>query len=218
MSGVRSGLALLLVAVAGLVTLGQAQPLAPGGGPMLAWLPLELAELNRDLGRADLPQLPPGLAIFGASYSGDRRDKLAIGGLAAFGESAASRLAKSVRLSLRLAGLALEYGELVTERWGIFVGGLAAPAHLALEVAFQPAADFQSGLARPTGTGLTRELLSLELYAGGEWALGAQRVRISLGYLWAGEVSDWRTDGRDLPGPSASFSGPLLQVVIVLGI
>lgn len=208
----------LIFIIIGFTLVGQAQPLAPGGGPMLGWFPLNLIELNEHLDRADLPQLRPGMLLLGASYFGERRARLAIGGRAAFGQNGASRLEKAVKLSLLSTGLGLEYGELVTEHWGIFIGGLVAPGHLALEVTFQPAANFRSGLEKPSGTSLTREFLSLELYAGAEWALGAQRFRLSLAYLWAGAVTNWRADGRDLPGPGEGFSGPLVQAVLVLEI
>lgn len=211
-------LVLLVFITIGLTVVGRAQPLAPGGGPTLGWFPLGSVELNEQLDRADLPQLQPGMLLLGASYFGERRERLAVGGLTAFGQSGASRLDKSVKLSLLSTGLALEYGELVTERWGIFVGGSVAPTQLALEVTLQPAADFRSGLEKPSGTSLTREFFCLELYAGGEWAFGAQRFRLSLGYLWAGAVTNWRADGRDLPGPGESFSGPLIQAVLVIGI
>jgi hypothetical protein len=197
---------------------GQAQPLAPGGGPTLGWLPLNLTGLNEHLALAGLPGLDEGLLLLGASYFGDRRDNFSIGGLMAFGQSEATRLDKSVRLSLLLGGPTVEYGELVDEQLGIFIGGLVASASLTLEVTLHPAEDFDSGLKKPSGTSLTRSFFVVELYAGGEWALGAQRLRLSLAYLWAAGMSNWVTNGRDLPGPLERFSGPLIQVVLIFGV
>jgi len=208
-------LALLLL---GGAVLSEAQPLAPGGGPTLGWLPLDLVGLNEHLALAGLPQLEPGLLLIGMSYFGERRDGFAVGGLMAFGQSEATRLDKSVRLSLLFGGPTLEYGELVDEQLGIFVGGLFAPARLTLKVTLHPAEDFDSGLQRSSGTSLTRSFFLMELYAGGEWALGEQRLRFSLGYLWAMGMSNWQTDGRDLPGPPERFSEPLVQVVFVFGV
>jgi len=213
--GHRLLLALLLISGA---ALAQAQPLAPGGGLALGWLPLNLTGLNEHLALAGLPQLEPGLLLIGMSYFGERRDDFNIGGLMAFGQSEATRLDKSVRLSLLFGGPTLEYGELVDEQLGIFVGGLFAPARLTLEVTLHPAEDFDSGLQRLSGTSLTRSSFLMELYAGGEWALGERRLRFSLGYLWAAGMSNWFTDGRNLPGPLERFSGPSVQAMFVFEI
>jgi len=215
MSRVLLLLALLLLAGA---VGGQAQPLAPGGGPTLGWLPLNLTGLNEHLALAGLPAPGQGLLLVGTNYFGDRRNGFAIGGLMVIGQSEATRLDQAVRLSLLFGGPTLEYGELVDGQLRVFVGGLLAPARLTLEITLHPAEDFDSGLQRPSGTSLSRSLFVMELYAGGEWALGERRLRLSLGYLWAMGMSNWQTDGRDLPGPLERFSGPLAQVVVVLGI
>lgn len=213
----RIFLLLTLLLLSGAV-LSRAQPLAPGGGPTLVRLPLKLTGLKEHLALAGLPGLGEGLLVIGANYFGDRRDGFDIGGLAVFGESGATRLDKSVRLSLLFGGPTLEYGELVDGQLGVFVGGLIAPARLTLEVTLHPAEGFDSGLQKPSGTSLSRSFFVMELYAGGEWALGAQRLRLSLGYLWAAGIGNWLTDGRGLPGPLERFSGPLVQVVLVFGI
>ncbi|MFQ6090785.1 MAG: hypothetical protein ACE5LD_05035 [Candidatus Bipolaricaulia bacterium] len=215
MSRVLLLLALLLL---GGAAGGQAQPLTPGGGPALGWLPLGFTGLNEHLALAGLPGLGEGLLLVGANYFGDRRDGFDIGGLMVIGQSEATRLDKSVRLSLLVGGPTLEYGEPVDEQMGVFVGGLVAPARLTLEVTLHPAEDFDSGLQKPSGTSFARSFFVMELYAGGEWALGGQRLRLSLGYLWAAGMSNWLTDGRDLPGPLERFSGPLVQAVFVFGI
>ena len=211
-------LLLLVLSLLGGAVFSQAQSLAPGGGPTLGWLPLDLAGLSEHLALAGLPELGEGLFLSGVSYFGDRRDGFDIGGLMVIGQSEAFRLDKSVRLSLQLGGPTFEYGELLDERLGIFVGGLLAPARLTLEITLHPAEDFDSGLKKPSGTSLTRSFFVVELHAGGEWALGEQRLRLSLGYLWAVGMSNWLTDGRDLPGPLERFSGPLVQVVFVFGV
>jgi hypothetical protein len=213
----------LLLALAALLaaSAGYGQPLSPGGGPTLGWLPLDFTELNGHLAQAGLPELGPGLGLSGASYFGERRGRLAIGGLAAYGVAEAARLDKSVKLALQLTGLALEYGEEARPplgQFGLFVGGLIAPASLSLRVTFHPAEDFGAGLERPSGTGLSREFLALAAYAGGEWALDIGRLRLSLGYLWAGATTNWKADGRDFPGPVESFRGPLVQLTFVFGL
>lgn len=202
----------------GLASTGWAQPLTPGGGPTLCWLALEFGELNEHLAQARLPLLEPGLFLSGASYFGERRRGPALVGLAVSGQNSASRLDKAVRLGLSLAGLGLEYGEEARPPWqfGLFVGGFVAPASLTLEVTLRPAKDFESGLEEPSGTSLSREFLALAVYAGGEWALDIGRLRLSLGYLWAGATTNWRADGRDFPGPSGAFRSPLVQVVFIL--
>lgn len=199
---------------------GWAQPLTPGGGPTLCWLPLEFTDLNNHLVQAGLPALEPGLFLSGASYFGERRKELALVGLAIFGQSGASRLDKAVGLGFSLVGLGLEYGEETRPPFGqlgLFVGGFVAPASLTLKVILRPAKDFESGLEEPSGTGLSRGFLALAAYAGGEWALEIGRLRLSLGYLWAGATTNWRADGRDFPGPSGAFRGPLVQAAFVFG-
>lgn len=211
-------LLLLILLLLGGASPCQAQPLAPGGGPTLSRLLLDPAGLNEHLALAGLPELEESFFLLGASYFGDRRNGFDIGGLMVIGQSEATRLDKSVRLSLLLGGPTVEYGELVDEHLGIFVGGLVATASLTLEVTLHPAEDFDSGLKKPSGTSLTRSFFAMELYAGGEWALGEQRLRLSLGYLWAAGMSNWVTNGRDLPGPLERFSGPLIQVVFIFGV
>ncbi len=215
---VRSLRLLPLLLVIGLASPVRAEPLAPGGGPTIGWLSLNLIDLSEPLELAGLPQLEPGLFLSGLSYAGERRGRLALGGLAAYGTTGAARLEKSVRLALQLTGLTLEYGEEAREQLGLFVGGLVAPASLTLEVTLRPAGDFDSGLSKSSGTSLTREFVAFELYAGGEWSFRAQRLRLSLGYLWAGATTNWQADGRDFPGPVESFSGPLVQVAFIFGI
>ncbi|MGQ9733957.1 MAG: hypothetical protein ACUVQU_02755 [Candidatus Bipolaricaulia bacterium] len=201
----------------------RVQPLSAGGGPILGWLALDLLELNEHLAQAGLPQLEPGLGLVlsGVSYFGERGKRPALAGLAVSGQISASRLDKSVRLHLLLAGLGLEYGEETQPSFGqlgLFVGGFVAPARLTLKVTLSPAEGFDPGLKKPSGTGLTRGFLSFGLYAGGEWAFGLGRLRLSLGYLFAGATTNWRTDGRDFPGPIGAFRGPLLQAVFAFQI
>lgn len=208
------GIALLIIVFA-----CQGRPLSPGGGPTLGWLPLDFTGLNEHLEQAGLPELELGLVLSGVSYFGGREGrKPAFVGLALSGRRWASRLERSTRLELLLTGLGLEYGEEASERFGLFVGGFIAPASLTLEVTHRPAEDFRSGLEKFSGTALSREFLAFALYAGGEWAFGIGRLRLSLGYLWAGATTNWKADGRDFPGPSGRFRAPLIRVVLVLGI
>ncbi len=209
---------LLLVLMVGGFASGYAQPLSSGGGPAASWLALNLSDLNNHLTPAGLPELEPGIPVFGVAYSGDRREGFALGGLAASGVSEASRLDETVQLSLQLAGLTVEYGEPASENLGIFVGGLLAPASLTLATTLHPAEGFDSGLEKPSGMSLTRRLFALEIYAGGEWALGKGRLRLSLGYLWAAAMTNWKTNGRDIPGPLERLRGPLVQTSLMLSI
>lgn len=214
----RGSFIILFLLMFGGLQIGYAQPLSSGGGPAASWLALNLSDLNNHLTSGGLPELEPGIPLFGVAYSGDCREGLALGGLSAYGKAEASRLDKTVQLSLRLAGLSLEYGELASEKMGIFVGGLLAPASLRLATTLHPAEGFDSGLEKPSGTSLTRGLFALEVYVGGEWALGKGRLRLSLGYLWAAAMSNWKTNSRDIPGPLERLRGPLIQATLMLSI
>jgi len=201
-------LALLAIVLLSLA-FGSIGDAVASGGLMPGWLFARFDGLNERLAAAGLPGLPPGLLLIGAG--GVESNPWRVGGWVAYGLREAQERTREVRLLLTLGGPVLEY----REPWAdgeVFVGWFVGRGTLTLAVTRRTPEDFNSGLQEPIGASLSREMLALMPYAGGEWRIGQLRLGLSLGYLWLASVSGWAVDGRDLPGPLDLLSAPLLRL------
>ncbi len=181
------------------------------GGLMPGWFFVRFDGLNERLAGAGLSELPAGLLLIGAGGADASPGPWALGGWVAYGTRVARRLDREVRLALALGGPVLEYHE--PWRGGeVFVGWFVGRGALTLAVTRRAPEDFNDSLQKPIGASLSRAMLALMPYAGGEWRIGDLRLGLSLGHLWLVGVSGWAVAGRDLPGPGDLLSGPLLRL------
>lgn len=189
--------------------------LGGGGGLASGWLFLSPLSLNDRLEANGFAPLGERLLLIGGGGFGARIDSWAVGGLVARGSEASTKLNRIARLSLSYGGFLIEYGELVTESFGLSIGGLLGVGDANLQLGVRPVDDFNSALLKPHGTSLSKEFFVIKLYVGGEFfPLKGLRVRATAGYLWTVGVTNWKADSKEVPGPLENFSAPLVQLMI----